>query len=78
MKAISFSVGQLAVKGDILFTFQDLDSKKKKYFHFWLNTNMIDDKKVLLKRNEIDGGVRKDKKFKNFPADFAICVKFEE
>lgn len=77
---ITFQAGGVSVKGDIYVAFYDLDLKKKKnkpIIAFWINTNMVDDCKVLLRRNELDGKIRKDKKFKNFPVDFAIVVKFD-
>jgi phosphatidylinositol-3,4,5-trisphosphate 3-phosphatase/dual-specificity protein phosphatase PTEN len=77
---ISFKTGGVLVKSDICISFFDADQKGKggKMFHFWLNTNMIEGGKVLLRRSEIDGGVKKDKKCKNYQADFAISVRFEE
>ena len=38
---------------------------------------MIEGNHLILRREEIDGGVKKDKKLKVYPLDFAISVKFK-
>eukprot|EP01080_Neovahlkampfia_damariscottae_P012494 gene12494-6242_t len=69
--------GPVIVKGDIKVGFF-FGKEKKVKFHFWFNTNMIDQgNHLVLNREELDGGVKKDKKCKVYPLDFAISVRFK-
>jgi hypothetical protein len=74
-------IGDIIIRGDVKIEFKDYDEKNKKmnkFFHFWFNTNMIVDNKLILKKHEIDGKCAKDmKKHEDFPIDFSIVLKFD-
>jgi hypothetical protein len=64
------------VSGDVKVSFFDA---KEKMFHFWFNTNMVEDNKLILKKKnqELDGGAKKDKKCEMFQEMFEVEVFFE-
>jgi len=61
------------VKGDICVKFFDGD---KKMFHFFVNTRMIENDKVTLKKKELDGGCKKDKKCLIYQQNFTVDLYF--
>jgi len=72
---IEFSSLNLSVKGDVKFVMFEA-KKKEKMFHFWFNTNMIDDNKFVLAKVELDGKAAKDKKHEKYPETLMIEVTF--
>lgn len=63
------------VSGDVCVKFFSED--KKHIFHFWFNTNMIQDNALTLKKSELDKAV-KDTEHKRFDEDFSVSVDFRE
>jgi hypothetical protein len=50
--------------------------QKEKLFHFWFHTSFIEGSKLVLAKEELDGGPAKDKKNAKFPRDFRVEVDF--
>jgi phosphatidylinositol-3,4,5-trisphosphate 3-phosphatase and dual-specificity protein phosphatase PTEN len=69
---IKFDNGNVELIHDVKFAF--VKSKKKKFFHFWFNTNFIENNYLKLEKKDIDKAY-KDKK--NFDENFQIEVFFE-
>ena len=72
---IEFSSLNISVKGDVKFVMFEA-KKKEKMFHFWFNTNMIDDNKFVLHKSELDGKAVKDKKHEKYPENMMIEIIF--
>jgi phosphatidylinositol-3,4,5-trisphosphate 3-phosphatase/dual-specificity protein phosphatase PTEN len=68
---------KIPVKGDFKVVFTNHAENHEKFFSFWLNTNMIEADKIVLKRPEIDSKGFKKLKFKRFQSDFMVVMKFD-
>jgi len=66
---------KVKVKGDVKVEYFDQDEEKM--FHFYFNTNFLEpgSTKFTLKKKELDGGCKKDKKCKIYPPEFAVQLK---